>query len=125
MRYRICGTCKKQRLLKNFSKSKNDKNGLSYLCKTCNALASRKFHLSKKYNITIEQYDSMLKSQDKKCSICENKFNDKSKRFAVDHCHTTGKIRGLLCFHCNTGIGKLKDSVELLEKAIIYLKSHS
>jgi hypothetical protein len=58
-----------------------------------------------------------------KCAICEVHENDLKKPLAVDHNHITGNIRGLLCINCNTGIGKFKDSTELLNKTIKYLKS--
>jgi hypothetical protein len=89
------------------------------------SLSSR---LKRLFNITLEDYDNMLKSQNGTCAICKqtetkmNKFLGIPKRLAVDHCHMTGKVRGLLCFHCNSSIGKLKDSVELLQNAIEYLK---
>ena len=55
------------------------------------------------------------------CRKC-NKETGKLKRLAVDHCHETGKVRGLLCFHYNSSLGKFKDSIELLQNAIDYLK---
>jgi Recombination endonuclease VII len=61
----------------------------------------------------------LLKEQNGLCAICGNKESE--RRLALDHCHDTGKIRGLLCGTCNTGIGMLKDSVELLEAATKYL----
>lgn len=85
--------------------------------------------LKKQYGIGLDEYNQMLKEQDGKCKICENEevaINPQTKeprRLAVDHCHSTGKVRGLLCSKCNTAIGALKDSVELLGKAILYLRS--
>jgi hypothetical protein len=75
-------------------------------------------------------YDSMLVKQEGKCAICGTSNpvgeGNTTKRltfaFAVDHCHATGKVRGLLCNPCNRGIGFLKDDVDLLAKAIKYLK---
>ena len=65
----------------------------------------------------------MLEKQNHVCAICGNK--DNNKKLAVDHCHTTGVIRGLLCSACNTSLGKFKDSVELLQNAIQYLKDNN
>ena len=77
----------------------------------------------KMFDITKEQYLEMLEQQKHVCAICGGK--DKTRRLAVDHCHTTGVIRGLLCSGCNTSLGQFKDSVELLQKAIQYLKDNN
>jgi hypothetical protein len=85
----------------------------------------KNFKLKKAYGITLDQYNELLSSQNHKCAICytesNRKYRGKIKAFAVDHCHTTGTIRGLLCNDCNTGIGLLKDNVIFLESAINYL----
>ena len=84
-------------------------------------------HLKRNYKITIEKYNEMLLSQNMCCAIClqeekslDNRKN-KSRDLAVDHCHETGKVRGLLCWQCNTSLGKFKDSIEILQRAIDYL----
>jgi hypothetical protein len=73
------------------------------------------------YGIDIEEYTKLLEKQDFKCAICGSRGSD-IKSLAVDHDHATGKVRGLLCDSCNLGIGKFKDSTELLTSAINYLK---
>lgn len=87
-------------------------------------ILNRNHHYKKRYGITIEDYELILKSQLHKCKICGTTETGRkgSIHFAVDHCHETGQIRGLLCHHCNTGLGKFKDNVELLKKAITYLE---
>ena len=75
-----------------------------------------------KYGLTIEDYENMLISQNYSCAICGG--DNKGKNFAVDHDHKTGKVRALLCSTCNSGIGSLKDSIDILEKAIEYLRKH-
>jgi hypothetical protein len=78
--------------------------------------------LTKLYGLSKEQYDLMLSEQNHSCYICGIKDIDCPKSVLhVDHDHSTGKIRGLLCHHCNTGLGHFKDNVELLQKAIEYL----
>jgi len=83
--------------------------------------------LKKKYGITLEDYNKMLESQNNVCMICgkneTHKHNISSKYvdLAVDHDHSTGKVRGLLCTYCNVGLGAFKDNKELLQKAIEYL----
>ena len=78
-------------------------------------------YLRRTYNITEKDYDNMIKAQSGLCLICENHKNGKHKYFAVDHCHISGKVRGLLCNTCNAGIGMLKDSIPNLKRAMKYL----
>jgi hypothetical protein len=83
---------------------------------------SRKASYKKDYGITIGDYDEMFLQQAGKCAICgTTKPTAKRSHFAVDHDHFTGKVRGLLCHHFNSGIGYLKDDIKLLASAIQYL----
>lgn len=82
---------------------------------------ARKWNMKAKFGITPEEYDVMLNKQNGVCAICSNTCRS-GRRLAIDHCHKTGKIRGLLCGECNNGIGKLKDDPSLLRKAITYLE---
>jgi hypothetical protein len=82
--------------------------------------------LVSKFGITSEQYEELFVEQTGACAICgttEFKYS-RGRKPHIDHCHETGKVRGLLCGHCNIGIGQFFDNVSLLEKAIIYLKEH-
>ena len=80
-------------------------------------------HREKKYGISPEDYDTMLKEQDNKCKICLVSFTTlKPQNIHVDHCHTTNQIRGLLCSCCNGGLGFFKDNTETLTNAIVYLE---
>lgn len=72
------------------------------------------------YNITLDDYDKIYAKQGGVCAIC--RLPEVFNRLQVDHNHKTGKVRGLLCLHCNNVLGKAKDSIETLEKAIEYLK---
>lgn len=78
-----------------------------------------------RYGITVEDYDRMLVVQGGKCALCfAEPVDEPGKRLHVDHCHDTGKVRGLLCVACNTGMGKLRDNVEVLKRAIEYLEKN-
>lgn len=79
--------------------------------------------LQKRYGITQEQYSQMLVAQDSRCKICAAPNGTHGRRLAIDHCHTTGEIRGLLCMNCNQGLGKFKDDLQLLDKAKDYLSA--
>lgn len=76
-----------------------------------------------KYGITKNEFLSNLEKQKECCAICSKPF-DNHVRVYIDHCHTTGKVRGLICFHCNTGLGHFKDNSTLLQKAIDYLNDN-
>lgn len=78
----------------------------------------RKENIRERYGITEDKYDSYFK--DAMCGIC----GTNSKRLVLDHCHITGTIRGVLCSTCNTGIRHLGDSIEMLYKAIEWLKEN-
>lgn len=79
--------------------------------------------LKKKYGLTIEDYELMLNAQGGACAICgSDQVRGFGKRMAVDHCHDTGKVRGILCGNCNRGIGNFAHDPELLEAASRYLR---
>lgn len=83
---------------------------------------SRRQQIFKRYGITAEDVQEMLKQQGYSCAMCGTDIAEKPH---VDHDHATGKVRKLLCFHCNVGLGHFKDSVALLEIAIDYLRENS
>ena len=87
----------------------------------------RDYFLQYKFGITRDDYNEMLKAQGYRCAICrsESTKDKRTKNFPIDHCHKTGKVRGLLCAACNKGIGMLEDSIENLRSAIDYLEKHS
>lgn len=72
------------------------------------------------YGLTLSQYEALLREQEGLCAICHSLM----VRPNVDHDHFTGKVRELLCGHCNTLLGRAKDSEEILQKAVAYLRKH-
>jgi hypothetical protein len=106
-------------------------------CNTCYVREWRRTHpemsrnndLKSNFGITLAEYADLLTQQDGVCALCgqtERTRHNKTERrrnLAVDHCHTTGEVRGLLCSQCNQGLGNFRDDVGLLAKAIAYLKS--
>lgn len=80
-------------------------------------------HLLKSYNLTFEDYTNMLIEQSGRCKICENAMMNKREPH-VDHCHVSGKVRSLLCFTCNLLIANAKEDINILNKAINYLKTY-
>ena len=133
---KICKKCHTLKPLSDFYKHPVHKDGYENQCKACKHLArkkrsneegfknvQRKSFLKRLYGITVEEYDAMLERQGGVCAICAGE-ETRGQRLAVDHCHATGKVRGLLCFSCNTTLGKFNDSQELLARAIKYLQEH-
>ena len=138
-----CTVCKEEKELSEFYNYAASKDGKSYRCKACDDKArkkwkeenlesaqrsSRRNNLYTKYRMSIEDYEKMLADQQGKCACCGATENNalyglnRSLNFAVDHCHTTSKVRGLLCNQCNRAIGMLGDTPEAILKAYEYLK---
>ena len=89
----------------------------------------QKFHLRTRFNITPKEYEAKLISQNYCCAICGKDVVDNvrggiSVALSVDHCHTSNKLRDLLCFQCNSGLGQFRDNIKFLQKAVEYLQKH-
>jgi hypothetical protein len=130
-----CATCNEVKPLSEFYKHPLGKDGHFKHCKPCDRKRERQWvqdnpeqdkntRLLRKYGITAQIFDKMLEDQCGRCAICGTHF-ESSKNTNVDHCHTTGKVRSLLCKQCNIGLGHFKDSVQILENAVQYLNQHS
>ena len=103
----------------------NSRDGRKYRKLESTQKASRKNHLKKTYGITLEEYDDMFNEQEGRCKICGTTDSQSSSpHFHVDHCHSSGIVRGLLCGPCNQGLGQFKDNIPSLEAAIKYLKEN-
>lgn len=91
----------------------------------------RKTRLKTHYALSLAGYEAMLAAQKGVCAICGSADPHgrvspvRAKSFAVDHCHSTGKVRGLLCGNCNVGLGRFKDDPQRLLNAVAYLQKHS
>ena len=126
----ICRRCKKEKGDRFYKGQKDCKDCCNEMVKAAKAKKPNLYSkidkaskLRRLYSISIEQYNDMLIKQNYSCAICGAKNSGRKDvlSFAVDHCHTTNKVRGLLCMKCNTAIGKLQHDVEYLKKAIEYL----
>lgn len=97
-----------------------------YCSQECADTALIEKYLQREYRINYSEYMDMLKKQDEKCAICGGegfKMQDHHKiKLVIDHCHSTGKVRGMLCHNCNRGLGLFQDSVEFLQQASSYLQ---
>lgn len=103
--------------------------GTHATCRPCMTANSRKpgigRHLAKTYGLTVEQYDALLASQGGVCAICQRPPDDFKHRLAVDHQHSSGIVRGILCTHCNQAIGSLMDRPDLCIAAAEYLRARA
>lgn len=128
---KYCKDCQTEKPVEEFPKQPRNKDGRNTYCRKCHAkrvnkspnqLANvRKAQLKKLYDTTPEYYDELFEKQKGVCAICLLPEQGKREYLCIDHDHKTGQIRGLLCHDCNIGIGKLKDSRDLLQSAIFYL----
>lgn len=109
---RYCGKRKEDTLKRNRSRTKDQ---------------MKEEFIKSVYGITLNEYNQMNEKQDGMCAICGEKETRRNRytitcRLTIDHCHIKKQVRGLLCHKCNNGLGQFRDRIDLLEKAIIYLK---
>lgn len=76
-----------------------------------------------RYGLTEEKYNDMLSKQDNVCAVCKEAF-ESSKNRHIDHCHKSGKVRGIICNHCNRALGAVRDRVDILDSLIEYLRAN-
>ena len=122
-----CRDCGETKPLEKFVLSKRSATGRGTYCKSCQNVrsnetrerlhgGSREYHLRRRYGIGVKAFEEMLEEQGGACLICE-----KPDPEHVDHDHETGKVRGILCFNCNQGLGDFRDDVRSLTRAVGYL----
>ena len=136
---RKCKICERIKPIHNFYPRKL-KHGVCYrtTCKDCDSERSKIYHAKNKneelskfflrqYGISLKDYDKMLDQQKGVCAICgepetANNVNGEVKRLAIDHNHSTGKVRELLCSKCNGCLGLAGESIDGLLKFVSYLE---
>lgn len=132
MDQKACTRCKvyKLKTLEFFPPHNKKKDGLDSWCRKCRAIYRSEINRGKFRGQLTDQEVKLLKKQTN-CDICgkedsggskNNKHLGKIKSLVMDHNHSSGKFRGMLCNHCNRGLGNFKDDLYILEKAISYLK---
>lgn len=139
----FCSGCETELSIVMFHRDSSKRSGLMSRCKSCRSpydsrhreyepegrkARAWRWKLSKFFGLTPEDYQAIRTAQDDKCLICgqNESYREPSgllHRLAVDHDHTTGKVRGLLCRCCNVGLGYYQDSPERLRRAAEYLES--
>lgn len=138
---RLCTGCKSYCCPTQFSTSTCSKDGIGYYCRACTrknykrsyiktgGIGSRRAHIRDTYGITLEEFNVMLETQGGVCAICSQPETKKHKSgtiksLSVDHCHTSGRVRGLLCADCNSAIGYLRENADAARRAAEYIERH-
>lgn len=128
---RSCSKCKENKSIEDFPSHKRKPLGKDYICKPCASkrssqtytkeeiqIKNKKAMMKMKYNLSLSTLAEMKEAQSSKCLICKEE-----KELVVDHCHSSGRVRGLLCRTCNSGLGMFKDNLLFLKSAMEYLEN--
>lgn len=126
---RTCTTCGEFKSAEHYGLEKDVRafKGITMRskCTSCNEHRKWKKFIVRRYGITHDEYYEMLNQQNGVCKICGSEDNNSercsSNKLFIDHCHSTGKVRGLLCHKCNQALGYFNDDTDRLQKAIEYL----
>ena len=121
---KTCSRCGKTKELSCFSKRSSRPSGVQSKWKEWETEVRRKYYkphevARRKFKLTEDQYNDLMKNEN--CQICDAELTKK----CIDHCHSTNKIRGVLCNNCNTALGLVGDNVDTLHKMITYLGINS
>ena len=120
-----CPTCKTHKPKTEYHKMRRHKLGLGYQCKSCAASRSKDAHYKTRYGMLEEDKLTLIREQDNKCACCGGEFDDTFKgRPVIDHCHTTGVVRTILCDRCNIALGNVGEDIELCQSLIKYIRRH-
>lgn len=124
-RYRssVCRACTLKKRKDGWIKNKEKRNKTRRGGYT--PLKNKDYVLRSKYGMSLDEYNNRLVNQNSKCAICGSEDPKGKGGFVVDHCHSTGAVRGLLCSPCNLAVGLTYESVSTLEAMIRYLQKHS
>ncbi len=147
---RLCHKCGENKPISGFFISRKNIHGIRSNCKSCDNIKNKEYRdknreqlkarhlkwyhaqkgradggqnnrrLIRRYGITWREYEIMLAAQLGGCAVC-GASSDRNKRLSVDHCHSTGKVRGLLCHRCNISLGLFKDDAARLRRAADYI----
>ncbi|WP_079168999.1 endonuclease VII domain-containing protein [Streptomyces sp. CC77] len=118
--HKFCRPCGMIKPHSEWNRNRSASDGLSTACKECLKAKGRAGHLRRQYGITEAELGAMIEAQAGVCAICQSGPPEH-----VDHCHKTGRVRGVLCFNCNSAIGKLRDDPAIVRRAATYLEGNA
>lgn len=145
---KTCIKCGEEKSYDQFVKSKKCRNGVSNTCKCCENLRQREYarvaretdenyvenrqisqekDRAKRYGLTLDQLENMKRVSKGLCEICGSPPSNRgtaSKSLHVDHCHSTGQVRGMLCSKCNMILGQINESPQRLLEMLVYLHKY-
>ncbi len=131
---KTCTKCQQSKPLSAFGNKKSKKDGKNSWCRVCGVADTRRWnrehapqrkrnqafdHITRRYGMTKDEFSSLLLRSSGKCDSCGDELRDSIN---VDHDHSTGQVRGLLCFPCNAGLGMFSDDIRRMELAVVYLR---
>lgn len=133
---KVCSSCKTERDLTDYHRSRTTADGLDPRCRPCrreagkthkvDTMKRRTGHITRLYGLTHGDYLAMFDAQAGVCAICQQPetmtYRGNVKTLCVDHDHETGRVRGLLCAACNFALGKFQDDPARLRTAAEYLE---
>jgi len=118
--HKLCRTCGEIKPHSEWRRNVTASDGLSTRCKACRATRGREDHLMRQYGLTEAERDELIVSQGGVCCICLS-----APPAHVDHCHETGRVRGVLCFSCNAALGQFKDRPDVIRRAATYVEGNA
>jgi len=118
--HKFCRTCGEIKPHSDWTRNRSASDGLATLCKACKAAKGRAQHLKRNYGLTEAERDAMVATQRGLCAICLD-----APAMHVDHCHGTGRVRGVLCFSCNAALGQFKDQPDAIRRAAAYVEGNA
>ncbi len=117
-RHKLCLKCGEVKPWSEWHRNATASDGLSTRCKACRAVeGGRAGHLKRQYGLTEAERDRLIAAQGGVCCICLSAPPEH-----VDHCHETGRVRGVLCFSCNAALGQFKDRPDAIRRAAAYVE---
>ncbi|MFJ9138895.1 endonuclease VII domain-containing protein [Streptomyces sp. NPDC102256] len=118
--HKRCPQCQVARPHAEWERNKSSSDGWASYCRECRAERNRISYFRRKYGLTPAELDAMVAEQRGICCICLT-----APAEHVDHCHQTGRVRGVLCFSCNAALGQFKDRPDAIRRAATYLEGNA
>lgn len=120
MRSKTCTKCKQEKSISEFYKDKRVKDRYRSECKNCQKFST----LNYKYGLILNDWNELFEKQQGCCAICGTHQSELERKLFVDHDHTTGKLRGLLCSKCNTALGYLQENINIINSLLGYVQKY-